>query len=159
MWMGHWLLAPGDLALATVFSAAKVSWLRGMTGGVRRAAPSTVAEGAAFLLQGGTNSPPGPQILAGNFPLTSACWFSRVIINRDCTLPDTVCPRSHCWKQAARLRPNLFHPSRNLLFSTTKTKQRWEEVALPWPQRTGLPQRCCNFTEYGLCSLQLGLMT
>lgn len=106
------------------------------------AAPSILAEGAAFLLQGGTNRPPLPHshTLASNFPLMSARWRWRVIISHDYTFPGhCVCPRSHCWKQAARLRPNLFYPSRNLLFSAAKTKQKCEEVTLPLPKGQACP--------------------
>jgi hypothetical protein len=51
---------------------------------------------------------PLPHTLAGNFPFMSVHWCWSAIINRDYTFSgQCVCPRSHCWKQAARLRPNL----------------------------------------------------
>lgn len=161
--MGHWLPAPGVLALgmAALGSQSQLVERDDWDGnGGEGTVPSPPAEGAAFLLQGGADSPQCPHALAGNFPLMSVRWCWRAIINRDNTFPgQCVCPRLHCWKQAARLRPNLFHPSRHLVFSAAKTKQRWEEVALLRPQRTGLPQHCCNFTEYGQCSLLSRLMT
>lgn len=141
--MDHWLPAPGVLALAWQLLAAKVSWLREMTGlvmGVLGRVQHQVLqlkELPSFYKEEQSPAPP------------YSCWQ---LSTNECSLvfegyyqpwlyiPRTVClPRSHCWKQAASLRPNLFHPSRHLVFSAAKSKQRWEEVVLLQPQRTGLP--------------------
>lgn len=133
--MGHWLPAPGVLALSMAALGSQSQLVErddwGGNGEGESITPSTPAKGAAFLLRGGSPQHAPPHTPAGNFPLMSVhcCW--RAIINCDYTFSgQCVCPRSHCWKQAARLRPNLSYPSRHLVFSAAKTKQRWEEVAL-----------------------------